>query len=132
VAERVDEPDIRNAHGEVSRRAAKEEQAHCYCAHCDRCLDWNSEHFEPCGRQAAVGSAERPTDAVYRRIDRKDFTLLTALRSGSTLAEALGKASYRSPLKPEEQVAKIQGYFAHASELGWIFHPDARVYAKNI
>jgi hypothetical protein len=96
VAERVDEPDIRNAHGEVSRRAAKEEQAHCYCAHCDRCLDWNSEHFEPCGRQAA-----------------------------------LGKAFYRSPLKPEEQVAKIQGYFAHASELGWIFHPDARVYTKN-
>jgi hypothetical protein len=83
-------------------------------------------------REAVYLAVHRFEDSVYyRRIDREDFTLLTALRTGSTLAEALGMAFYRSRLEPKEQAAKIQEYFAHASELGWLCHPDARAYVTS-
>jgi hypothetical protein len=55
----------------------------------------------------------------YRRIDRENFRLLSALQKGAPLGDALENAFRNSPLSAEEQAAKIQSYFAHASELGW-------------
>lgn len=55
----------------------------------------------------------------YRRIDRENFLLLSALQQGVSLGDALETAFRKSKLSAEEQAARIQGYFAHASELGW-------------
>lgn len=55
----------------------------------------------------------------YRRIDREQFRLLSALQRGASLGAALESAFVESALSSEEQAAKIQEYFAHASELGW-------------
>ena len=55
----------------------------------------------------------------YRRIDRENFLLLSALQKGALLGEALENAYRESDLSAEDQAARIQGYFAHASELGW-------------
>lgn len=62
----------------------------------------------------------------YRRIDREAYLLLSALQRRHTLGEAIEAAFVGSKLKPEEQAAKIQEYFAHAAELGWFCHqpPD--------
>jgi hypothetical protein len=55
----------------------------------------------------------------YRRIDREAFSLLRAIRNGLPLASALSEAFVGSSYSPEKQTAKIQEYFAHASQLGW-------------
>jgi hypothetical protein len=55
----------------------------------------------------------------YRRIDREAFLLLSALKTGTPLGEALEASFHGSTLTPEEQAARIQDYFAHASHLGW-------------
>jgi hypothetical protein len=55
----------------------------------------------------------------YRRIDRETFLLLSAVRDGNSIAEAINKAFLESGLQPREQAVKIRDYFAHASELGW-------------
>lgn len=55
----------------------------------------------------------------YRRVDQEAFRLLSALQGGTLLGEALEVAFAESSLSPENQAAKIQEYFAHASELGW-------------
>jgi hypothetical protein len=71
-------------------------------------------------RSAACLVVHRYENSVYyRRIDRENFRLLSALRQGASLGEALGSAFQGSKLSAEEQAAKIQEYFAHASELGW-------------
>jgi hypothetical protein len=55
----------------------------------------------------------------YRRIDRENFLLLSALQQGVPLGDALEAAFRKSNLSAGEQAARIQGYFSHASELGW-------------
>jgi len=59
----------------------------------------------------------------YRRIDQENFLLLSALQRGVLLGEALELAFRKSGFNAEEQAARIQGYFAHASELGWFCRP---------
>jgi len=59
------------------------------------------------------------SSVYYRRIDRENFLLLSALQQGAPLDEALETAFRKTPLSAEDQAARIQGYFAHASELGW-------------
>lgn len=56
----------------------------------------------------------------YRRIDREAFLLLSSLQQEHTLAEALEQAFSDSTLSSERQAQKIQEYFAHAAELGWL------------
>jgi hypothetical protein len=55
----------------------------------------------------------------YRRIEQEAFLLLSAIRDGNSIAQAIEKACLGSGLKPREQAVKIRDYFAHASELGW-------------
>jgi hypothetical protein len=56
----------------------------------------------------------------YRRIDRENFLLLTAIRDGHPIAKAVGEALAESRLAPREQASKVRDYFTHACELGWI------------
>ena len=77
-------------------------------------------------REAVYLAVHRYDDVVYyRRIEREASIILTTLRDGGTLAEALTKAFHRSRLTPEEQAAKIHETFAHAAELGWFCRPAA-------
>jgi hypothetical protein len=72
-------------------------------------------------RRSAVRLAvHRYENSVYyRRIDQENFLLLSALQKGALLGEALENAFCESDLSAEDQAARIQGYFAHAAELGW-------------
>jgi hypothetical protein len=60
----------------------------------------------------------------YRRIDREAFLLLRSIQSGEPLGFAIDTSFRESTYSAEDQVGKIQEYFAHASELGW-FCQDA-------
>jgi hypothetical protein len=55
----------------------------------------------------------------YRRIDHEAYVLLSQLQNGVPLGLALEAAFRDSTLPVVNQTAKIQEYFAHASELGW-------------
>ena len=72
-------------------------------------------------RRAATWLAvHRFADVVYyRRLEKEAYLLLSSLRRGSTLAEAVVLAFANSKLSGEQQARKIQSYFAHAAELGW-------------
>jgi hypothetical protein len=65
----------------------------------------------------------------YRRIDYEAFLLLSALQTGTLLGQALEAAFDGSALTAENQAAKIQEYFAHASHLGWFCRqPEASTF----
>jgi len=71
-------------------------------------------------RSAVRLAVHRYENSVYyRRIDQEAFLLLSELQSGTPLGVALETAFRDSSLLAEIQAAKIQEYFAHASELGW-------------
>jgi hypothetical protein len=64
-------------------------------------------------------------DSVYyRRIEREEFLLLADLRDGDSIATAIERAFEGSKLAPDLQAARVQDYFAHASELGWFCLPQ--------
>jgi hypothetical protein len=59
----------------------------------------------------------------YRRIEGEEFLLLADLRDGDSIATAIERAFEGTKLAPDLQAARIQDYFAHASELGWFCLP---------
>jgi hypothetical protein len=59
------------------------------------------------------------SSVYYRRIDHEAYLLLSQLQRGVPLGLALEAAFRNTTLSGVEQAAKIQEYFAHASELGW-------------
>ncbi|WP_263408991.1 HvfC/BufC N-terminal domain-containing protein [Terriglobus tenax] len=76
-------------------------------------------------RKTLYLAVHRFDDSVYyRRIDREAFLLLTALRDGSAIMDALQAVLAGKKQKPEYTVAKIQECFTHASELGWFCRPS--------
>jgi hypothetical protein len=80
----------------------------------------------PAMRQERVWLAvHRFEDSVYyRRIDRETFLLLSALRSGASVSEAVTLAFEKTKLNTEEQANVLRESFAHASELGWFCSPQ--------
>jgi len=71
-------------------------------------------------RSAVALAVHRYENSVYyRRIDREAYVLLSQLQAGVSLGLALEAAFSNSSLSAIDQAAKIQEYFAHASELGW-------------
>jgi hypothetical protein len=82
----------------------------------------------PSMRQERVWLAvHRFEDSVYyRRIDRETFLLLSALRSGASVAEAVTQAFEKTKLNAEERAHVLRESFAHASELGWFCSPRVR------
>ena len=81
----------------------------------------------PAMKSATVHLAVHRYDDVvyYRRMEREAYRLLSALRDGATLGEALTVAFRRSRLSAAAQAETIQNTFAHAAELGWICRADA-------
>ena len=76
-------------------------------------------------RSSVYLAVHRFEDSVYyRRIDREEFLLLADLRDGDSMATAIERAFEGSKLAPDLQAARIQDYFAHASELGWFCLPE--------
>ena len=76
-------------------------------------------------RSSVYLAVHRFEDSVYyRRIDREEFLLLADLRDGDSIATAIERAFEGSKFAPEVQAARIQDYFAHASELGWFCMPE--------
>jgi Putative DNA-binding domain len=83
-------------------------------------------------RQERVWLAvHRFDDSVYyRRIDREAFLLLSALRSGASVSEAVTRAFEKTKLNAEQQANVLRESFAHASELGWFCLPEAEEDSK--
>ena len=81
----------------------------------------------PAMRQERVWLAvHRFEDSVYyRRVDRETFLLLSALRSGASVSEAVTLAFEKTKLNGEEQANVLRESFAHASQLGWFCTPYA-------
>ncbi len=80
---------------------------------------------------------ERPTwlaahrvdlSVYYRRLEREEFRMLSAIRGGLTLAQAIeaGFAGSRgdSHVGAKRQAQKVQAWFATWAELGWICAPE--------
>ena len=72
----------------------------------------------------------RVDDTVYfRRIEREEFEILTALRNGKTLGRAVGAAFRNSKLSAEVQATTVQDWFRREAALGWfcrIENPEAK------
>jgi len=76
-------------------------------------------------------AVHRFEDSVYyRRIDRETFLLLSALRSGASVLEAVTRAFEKTKLNAEQQANVLRESFAHASELGWFCLPEAEEDSK--
>ena len=52
--------------------------------------------------------------------NRETFLLLSALRSGASVGDAVSQALDKTKLEAEEQAALLRESFAHASQLGWL------------
>ena len=66
-------------------------------------------------------AVHRFDDSVYyRRLDREAYLLLSSLQQQNTLAVAIDSAFAGSDFTDEEQAGKVQSYFAHAAQLGWL------------
>lgn len=77
-------------------------------------------HLPRMRRCAVPLAVHRHENSVYyRRIDHQAYVLLSQLHNGVPLGLALEAAFRNSTLSAVDQAAKIQEYFAHASELGW-------------
>jgi hypothetical protein len=79
----------------------------------------------PMRQQRVYLAVHRSDESVYyRRIEREVFLILSALRSGSSVAESIASGFAHSRLNPDEQAALIQQCFAHAAELGWFCNSE--------
>ena len=66
----------------------------------------------------------------FRRIEQEEFAILTALRKGKTLGVAVESAFRKSAVPHEERPAKVQGWFAAWSALGWFCRPEKKGAAR--
>jgi hypothetical protein len=56
----------------------------------------------------------------YRRLEREEFQMLSALGKGLTLAQAIAAGFAGSRISVHRQARKVQEWFATWAELGWI------------
>ena len=65
-------------------------------------------------------AVHRVDDSVYfRRIEREEFAILSALRSGKTLSQAIEAAFKKSKVPVQGRAAALQEWFQNWSTLGW-------------
>jgi hypothetical protein len=60
----------------------------------------------------------------FRRIDREEFTLLSALRAGKTISQAIDQAFRKSSLASQEHAAYVRNSFHTWAALGWFCRPE--------
>jgi putative DNA-binding protein len=66
----------------------------------------------------------------FRRLDQEEFSILTALRHGKTLAAAVELAFRGSQILPEQRPLKVQTWFQTWSTLGWFCRPEKKRAAR--
>ena len=65
-------------------------------------------------------AVHRIDESVYfRRLAREEFTILTALRAGKTLTQAITAGFRKSAMPAEERTATVQKWFQNWATLGW-------------
>jgi hypothetical protein len=73
-------------------------------------------------------AVHRANHSVYfRRLEREEFFMLSALREGKPLGQAIELAFRRSEIPAAEQAAKIEQWFQQASAMGWFCRPERLV-----
>lgn len=58
-------------------------------------------------------------DVYFRRLEREEFLILSALQAGKSLNAAIDAALRGSPLAAEERAAQVEKWFRTWSALGW-------------
>lgn len=87
----------------------------------------------PMRRTSIFLAVHRFDDLVYyRRIECEAFRMLSALRNGSSISDAIDSIFSSSDLDEEHLAMKIQEYFAHAAELGWFCRASLESYSKKV
>jgi hypothetical protein len=65
-------------------------------------------------------AVHRVDDSVYfRRIEREEFAILSALRAGKTLGQAIAGAFKKTKLPLQDRATALQEWFQNWSTLGW-------------
>ncbi len=65
-------------------------------------------------------AVHRVDDSVYfRRIEREEFVILSALRDGKALGKAIEAAFRTSRVPAEERAGLVQQWFQNWAALGW-------------
>jgi hypothetical protein len=68
----------------------------------------------------------------FRRIEREEFFLLNAVRSGKTIERAIELAFRKSSVAPEERAAFVQHSFQTWATLGWFCRPEENVRGEKV
>ena len=55
----------------------------------------------------------------FRRIEREEFAILSALREGKVLGKAIDLAFRKSAIPPEKRAGNVQEWFQNWAALGW-------------
>jgi hypothetical protein len=65
-------------------------------------------------------AVHRVDDSVYfRRIEREEFAILSALRAGKTLGQSIEAAFKKSKVPLQDRATALQAWFQNWSTLGW-------------
>ena len=83
----------------------------------------------PACRRCAAGrtwlAAHRVDYSVYyRRLEREEFQMLTAIREGLPLGAAIEAGFIGSRIGNSRRAARVREWFANWAELGWICAPE--------
>jgi len=71
-------------------------------------------------------AVHRVDDSVYfRRIEREEFVILSALRDGKALGKAIEAAFRTSRVPAGERAGLVQQWFQNWAALGWFCHPES-------
>jgi len=63
----------------------------------------------------------------FRRIDREEFLILSALRKGKPLGEAIEIAFRKSLIAPQERATSVQDWFQNWAALGWFCRAQKKI-----
>jgi hypothetical protein len=63
-------------------------------------------------------------EVYFRRLELEEYSILSALAAGKTLAQALGSAWTGSKISPADRQSHVQHWFQTWSSLGWFCHID--------
>jgi hypothetical protein len=63
-------------------------------------------------------------EVYFRRLELEEYSILSALAAGKTLAKALGSAWTGSKISPADRQSHVQHWFQTWSSLGWFCHID--------
>lgn len=62
----------------------------------------------------------------FRRLDREEFEILSALREGKTISAAIAAAFRKSSIAREQRPATVQEWFQTWAALGWFCRPEQK------